>query len=460
MAPNVVGFAVRDGSTLALKRVSLSGGDVRTVYTGEGRLNGAMWRRDDTIVFAGRGTGLTEVSAGGSGVARALTTVSEHELGHTSPRGLPGRDEILFTILPKALNDRQIRSGAQLAVFSPDTGDVRPLLEEPLSLGPDVYRIVRISPDGRRVALDRATEDGTRDVWVLDLARDTLSPVTRDPADDSFPLWTPNGQRIVFGSTRQGAHNLFWRSADGTGPVTQLSDGDVGLRWPYSWSPDGQSLAFVYQEPGMTQSFDVRLLAAGSDGAVRPLLDTEFRESNPAISPNGAWIAYRSDESGRDEIYVQRFPELGTRIPISTEGGEAPPWSRDGTELYCRNGDAMMAVAVGSGTELDVGLPELLFEGRYLNDRARNYDIGPDGRFLMIRMGDSSVLGQIHVVVNWFTELEETLGITRPSVDPVLRDMALLRALFARRGGSGAAPPVVPRRRGDQWLQQSHGSGR
>ena len=146
-----------------------------------------------------------------------------------------------------------------------------------------------------------------------------------------------------------------------------------------------------------------------ADRTVAPLLATEFTESNPAVSPDGRWIAYRSDESGRNEVYVQRFPELGGRIQISTAGGTSPLWSSDGAELFYREGQAMMTVAVdGSGAAFRAGQPERLFEGRYLDDQTRNYDVAPDGRFLMIKQADT--LRRIHVVVDWLEDLRPFLG--------------------------------------------------
>ena len=136
---------------------------------------------------------------------------------------------------------------------------------------------------------------------------------------------------------------------------------------------------------------------------------SEFTESNPAVSPDGRWIAYRSDESGRNEVYVQRFPEMGGRVQISTAGGTAPLWSSDSAELFYRQGEAMMAVAVdGTGAAFGAGSPVRLFEGRYLDDLARNYDVAPDGRFLMIKQADT--LKQIHVVVNWIEDLRPFLA--------------------------------------------------
>ena len=281
--------------------------------------------------------------------------------------------------------------------------------EEPLSLDPAIYRVARLSPDGRRIALDRG-RPVERDLWVFDLERDTLSPLFLDPGDDESPVWTPDGRQIVFTSGRDGLANLHLRAADGTGPVEQLSTSS-DLQWPQSWSPDGRTLVFsrrVRTGPAAAQTLDTMVMRLDGDRAVAPLLATEFTESNPAVSPDGRWIAYRSDESGRNEVYVQRFPDLGGRVQISTAGGTSPLWSPDGAELFYREGQAMMTVAVdGSGAALGAGPPERLFEGRYLDDLARNYDVAPDGRFLMIKQADT--LRQIHVVVDWLEDLRPFL---------------------------------------------------
>ena len=299
----------------------------------------------------------------------------------------------------------------------PDGGVLRTLTwvdragnEEPLPLDPAQYRVARVSPDGRRIALDRGRPTA-RDLWVFDLERDTLSPLFRDPGDDESPVWTPDGRQVVFTSGRDGEANLHLRAADGTGPVERLST-SPDLQWPQSWSPDGRTLVFsrrVRTGPGDAQTLDTMIMRLDADRTVAPLLVTEFTESNPAVSADGRWIAYRSDESGRNEVYVQRFPELGGRVQISTAGGTSPLWSSDGAELYYRQGQAMMAVAVdGTGAAFGAGSPVRLFEGRYLDDLARNYDVAPDGRFLMIKQADT--LRQIHVVVNWMEDLRPLLA--------------------------------------------------
>jgi hypothetical protein len=312
--------------------------------------------------------------------------------------------------------NQSIRGATNAFIRRPDGGVLRTLTwvdragnEEPLPLEPAEYRVARLSPDGRRIALDRGRPN-ERDLWVFDLERDTLSPLFLGPGDDESPVWTPDGRQIVFTSGPDDEANLHLRAADGTGPVERLSvSGD--FQWPQSWSPDGRTLVFsrrVRTGPAAAQTLDTMMMRLDADRAVAPLLVTDFTESNPAVSPDGGWLAYRSDESGRNEVYVQRFPEMGGRVQISTAGGTSPLWSSDGTELYYRQGAAMMAVGVdGTGDAFSAGPPERLFEGRYLDDLTRNYDIGPDGRFLMIKQ--AGTLRRIHVVVNWMEELRPFL---------------------------------------------------
>jgi serine/threonine-protein kinase len=278
--------------------------------------------------------------------------------------------------------------------------------ETALGLEPDYFQVPRISPDGNRVAVERGLGD-ERDVWVRDLDRGTFSPVTREPGIDRFPLWTPDGDDIVFASGRGGgAINLYRRSADGTGPVTRLATSD-NPQFPYAWSRDTQDLVFVEQDDALGTNLSIRLLPMAEDALPRALVEGPFQSSNPSISPDGQWLAYRSNESGQDEIYVERFPELGERVQVSTEGGQAPLWSSDGQELFYRDGDAMMTVPIALGPPLSVGLPEQLFEGPYLNDLSRNYDVTRDGtRFLMITNPGSAPEVSVQVVLNWLEELD------------------------------------------------------
>ena len=276
----------------------------------------------------------------------------------------------------------------------------------------DSYADVRVSPDGARLAL--ATQD---DVWIYDFGRATRSRLTTDSSPDKNPLWTPDGQRVVFTSRRAGYQELFSRSADGTGrdePLLTRAKDVVDLR-ASSWSPDGRRLLFieVTEVPPRRQSAVWQIaLERPSDATV--LLQSAFSNDHASVSPDGRWMAYTSNVSGRNEIYVERYPELGNRQLISTGGGRFPIWSRDGRELFFSQDERqMLAVPVQSGTTLGAGPAKVLFEfamGTPPIGGARPYDIAPDGRFLVIGNGEAETgrgtEPSLIVVQNWFEELK------------------------------------------------------
>ncbi len=274
--------------------------------------------------------------------------------------------------------------------------------EEPLALEPQDYASPRISPDGSRLAIT-INELGGSDVWLYDLEREILTRLTFDPAADHFPVWTPDGQRIVFGSNRaEGGSGLFWKAADGTGQVERLATGSNN-QTAHSISPDGKRL--VFGNAGAPR--DLQVLSMEGERTSQPLFQSQFNETRAMISPDGHWIAYESDESGQSEIYVRPFPKVEEgKWQISRDGGIEPVWEPRGQELFYRNGGAMMVVGIKTEPTFTPGSPEVLFTGRYTSGIAVNYDISPDGqRFLMIK-ADEGQPGQIHVVLNWFEELE------------------------------------------------------
>ena len=297
--------------------------------------------------------------------------------------------------------------------------------EEPLPARAANYISLSLSPDGARAAVSILDESGNRDVWVSELARGTLARLTRDDAFDGRPLWHPDGRRVAFRSDRNGQPELFLQAADGSGTAERLLTIDEAVTdiVPYDWSPDGATLFVVALLP--ETGFDVGMVSTEGPGTWEPLVQTAASEVWPAISPDGRWLAYASDETGRFEVYVQRFPERGGRQPISVGGGVLPEWSADGSELFYGRGgppDAMMRVTI-TGDERDppsliVGTPERLFEWRYALPGVglRHYDVSPDGqRFLMITPGGPADAGagraEINVVLDWFEELERLVPV-------------------------------------------------
>ncbi len=278
--------------------------------------------------------------------------------------------------------------------------------ELPLAAPARSYRAPRLSPDGRRIAVN--VEEQETQIWLYDLARDTSARWTFEGTANQFPSWTPDGKRIAFESNKEGPPNIFWQLADGSGGLERLTTSD-DTDIPVSWSPDGQMLAFIEVAP--TTGYDIWVLRL-SERKVQPFLRTPLNESVPRFSPDGRWLAYVSDESGRFEVYVQPYPGPGGKYQISAEGGTEPAWNPNGRELFYRSGDKMMAVDITTQLGFAAGNPRMLFEGQYVLTPGTypNYDVSPDGqRFLMLKPSDSAEAAptQINVVLNWFEELKQ-----------------------------------------------------
>ena len=279
--------------------------------------------------------------------------------------------------------------------------------EQPMAPAPHAYIHPRISPDGRRVAVG-ITEQGGH-VWIYDLSLETLTRLTFEGSGNNFPAWTPDGRRIAFRSNRAGAVNVFWQLADGSGGLEQLTTN--GIR-PSSFSPDGRLLAFGRElDPGTGNDIWVLRL---SDRKTEPFLRTRSNEGGAQFSPDGHWLAYVSDESGRPEIYVQPYPGPGGKWQISTEGGTEAIWNPNGRELFYRSGSKMMAVDVTTQPTFSAGNPKLLFEGPYRPSPSDqpNYSVSHDGqRFLMLKTSDKpeQAATQINVVLNWFEDLKKKM---------------------------------------------------
>ena len=275
--------------------------------------------------------------------------------------------------------------------------------EQPLAAPSRGYRTPRLSPDGRRVAIGTTESQ----IWLYDLARETLTRLTFQGSANT-PIWRPDGKRVAFQSSVAGdpASNVFWQLADGSGAAERLTAGEY-QHIDGSWSPDGEVLAFVEVNP--TTGRDIWTLHVSGDRKPLPFLRTPFNEAAPQFSPDGRWLAYASDESGRYEIYVRPYPGPGGKSQISTEGGNEPVWGRNG-EIFYRSGNKMVAVDTATRPSFSAGKPKVLFESPYapaLQTNA-NYDVSPDGqRFLMVKENEGVSATQINVVLNWFEELKQ-----------------------------------------------------
>ena len=267
----------------------------------------------------------------------------------------------------------------------------------------------RFSPDGRRVALE-LSESGGKEIWIYDLLEGTTTRLTFE-GDNRYPVWTPDGSRVMFSSDREGVRGraLFWKAADGSGDTELLYQAD-GDAWEAEWMPDGESLIFRQIGRGSPNGRDIWFVSLKDSSAAQPFVVTQFQERSIALSPDGRWLAYVSDVTGSDEVYVRPVPGPGGKRQVSIDGATDPAWSRDGRELYYRSRTHMMAAAIQTEPSLSVGVRQELFEDPYILITSRtNFDISPqDGRFLMIA-GATRNPGLV-VVLNWYEELRERTG--------------------------------------------------
>jgi Tol biopolymer transport system component len=271
----------------------------------------------------------------------------------------------------------------------------------------------RVSRDGRRVAVAR-TVQGNTDVWLLDGVR--ASRLTFDAAVDSYPVWSPDGSRIVFSSNRTGQYDLYHMPTLGGGEERLLAPFDQG-RFSYSWSVDGGRL--LYSSVASQGNVDLWIVPMVGERTPRAFLTTPFREAYGVFSPDGRWVAYQSNESGRPEVYVRPVAPPGAvgtsaaaegQWQVSTAGGAFPAWRHDGKELYYLNpASVMMATSITvSGTTLAPGAPVVLFPTRVAGggvdtQQGRQYDVGPDGRFLINSELDGAA-APITLLMNWKPE--------------------------------------------------------
>jgi serine/threonine protein kinase len=298
--------------------------------------------------------------------------------------------------------------------------------EEPLKLPPRLYRNPRISPDGKKVALDFES-GGSQSIWIWDLHRENLTRLTRDAISDAMPLWTPDGQRILFLSSRRGADAIYSKAANGTGEVEKISV-SLGSRYyyPFSWTDkNGNALLLGYAKKGSETDVDIGSLSMKGNRASNPLFSEKYNEFYPSISPDGKFLAYESNESGQDEVYVRSYPDVNKeKWKVSTSGGNEPLWSPDGRELFYRNADAIMAVSVKTEPAFSIEKPKMLFQAEFVRtDRGQSdinqWDISPDGkRFLILKEAPSTGKPaapesprKINVVLNWFEELKERVPV-------------------------------------------------
>ena len=271
----------------------------------------------------------------------------------------------------------------------------------PLSNDLEAFRQPCLSPDGTRLAV--AINDATtrfRNIWVYDLRGGAKRRLTTE-GSAVLPIWTSDGRRITYSS----GVGIGEMDEDGSGGTEMLLRSTVS-QFPSDWSPDGRTLLFHADE---AQGPDLWMLTRG--GAARPLLARPIADSQGVFSPDGRFVAYVSNESGRDEVYVARFPDMTGRVAISADGGTVPRWAREGGELFYRQGDALMAAAVTIGPDFHAEKPRRLFSGAYSGaGRETGFDVASGAqRFVMVKSDPASALRQLTVVQNWSEELKARL---------------------------------------------------
>jgi Tol biopolymer transport system component len=249
---------------------------------------------------------------------------------------------------------------------------------------PGLYRTLTISPDGKRIAFERNDpQTQNRDIWLLDIANGTTTRFTSDPGWEAFPTWSPDGRRIVFTSNRSGVYDLYQKASNGAGQEELLYQSSEG-KGPTSWSPDGKFL--IYYSLG--QPTHLRLLPVAGPADRKPTVpvDPQFSSITGRFSPDGRWIAYSSNESGKNEVSVRPFDaatgSVGNPVIVTSGGGRVPLWRGDGREIFYLTPDGTAtAMEVSAGAAFQGGVPKALFK---VPAGVVFWDAAPDGtRFVM-----------------------------------------------------------------------------
>ena len=437
---DVIAFAAATGS--GLSRVPAAGGTPQRltmldVAQGEFSHRWPQWLPDgETILFT---VGMSGSWSNAEIVAQSVTSGKRTVLvrGGTNPHYLSdgsllyaqnGRimrvalDASSLTISgsPVAVleNVRQSADGgAQLsvartgsAVFIPGGPDAserrlvsvgRDGASTPFAAPPAAYAFPRAAPDGQKLIV--AMESPTRDLWLYDVTSGTTTQVTFD-AGATSPIWTRDAKRVTFSSTQVGALNLFTTVIGEAGRSERLAPNE-NQQFPGSWVPDG---ALVFTEQRSATGRDILILPSG-ERTPRTLLASPADETSPKISPDGRWLAYVFNEGARSDVYVMPISNPARARRVSVEGGSEPAWASAGRELFYRQGTAMMAVSIDASGQLQSG-PRVLFDADFVRGTldTANYDVLPDGRFVMVQRASQGADPTLHVLIDWVGTLSAT----------------------------------------------------
>jgi len=334
------------------------------------------------------------------------------ELRRTAPFAVSRDGTLVFAAGPPLLSQkanvmRVDRSGTAVA----------------LPLGPAIYQMPRLSPGGARLAVARYEGMAGR-LFVFEFERQVLMPLTPEPGRFFGPVWSPDGKQIAYAGFGEGEPRPYVKNADGSSTATPLTDASRDAVFPTSWFPDGKSIATLvaYTEAhGGTRlrgTNDIWILPVDRRTAPRPWFETTDRELAPMVSPDGKFLAYVSNESGRNEVYVRVYPGPGSKIQISYNGGSEPAWSREGRELLYREEDRFMSVEVRATSQIMVAPPRVLFTAPYQRgsreDIPRQYDVSRDGNVIVALqpLPSEPVERHLAVVTDWTRTLGR--GAVRP----------------------------------------------
>jgi Tol biopolymer transport system component len=261
---------------------------------------------------------------------------------------------------------------------------------------PSEFVTLSVSPNGRRIAL--AGVGSESDIWTYDTERAVSMRVTFEPDEDETPVWSPDGTRIAYAANRDGKRVIALRTADGSGSEQILCTTE-GHSHTSSWSSDGKFIAFTVLKVAAAQ--DVYIVPA-SGGKAQPFISSPFSKVEAVFSPDGRWLAYTSNETGRWEVYVTAFPGPGGRLQISNMGGVHPVWAANGRELYYRDRNHIMSVSIQGGQELKAGAPRPMFDAPdYVA-----FGVTPEGRFIALPVEESKNPASLNVVLNWTADLK------------------------------------------------------
>jgi len=274
----------------------------------------------------------------------------------------------------------------------------------------DRYFYPRLSPEGNRLAVTIFNgTSGTGDVWIFDLKRSSKTRLTFGPAIQHSPVWTPDGKTVFYSSNSKGGNHIYAKAADGSGSERTILESSDATEVPVSFSPDGHYLAYQRRTGSLVNS-EVWVLPLVGESKPSPVVQTSFDDSSPAVSPDGKWMAYQGNESGRTEVYITAFPEGGAKWQASTNGGEEARWRKDGKELFFLDAtDKIVAVDVNSaGKAVQLGVPHTLFQAGGTQRQLGPYDVTADGKKFLINGGIVKQGSEpLTLVLNWPSELKK-----------------------------------------------------